>query len=220
MKRTLFIGDVHGCYEEMMQIIEQFHYTPGEDSIYFTGDLINKGPNSLKAVETVQKNAFKSVLGNHEDWLLNWIQTPQELWTEKQKRSAELLEDPIRIAEIVKEWPLWIDTSNALLVHAGIEPGKKNLDDMNKNTILTIRTWDGCGENLNNPEDPAWFECVSWPKTIVFGHWAKMGLVQKPGFCGLDSGCVYGKFLSAFCPEENKLYSVPAKKVYSPIKKK
>ena len=220
MKRTIFIGDVHGCYDEMMKMLDVVHYTPGEDSIYFTGDLINKGPDSMKVVQELLKNPFQYVMGNHEAWLLKFLQLPESEWSEKQKRSAERLGDPFWIASIVKNWPLWIDTPHALLVHAGIEPGKSKLEEMDPNVILSVRTWDGKGENLNNENDPAWFECAKWQKRIVFGHWAAKGLVDLPGFLGLDSGCVYGKALTAYCVEEQKFYTVPAAQVYSPINKK
>lgn len=217
MKRSIFIGDVHGCYDEMMKMLEQVRYTPGNDTVYFTGDLINKGPCSVKVIREILANGFQCVMGNHEARLLQLVQTPQNLWTEKEKRMADVLEDPFLIAGIVKKWPLWIDTPSALLVHAGLEPGKQKLEEMDANVILSVRTWDGKGENLNSPNDPAWFECTKWPKLVIFGHWAAKGLVDVPGFRGLDSGCVYGKSLSAYSPEEGRLYTVPAAKVYTMI---
>ena len=217
MKRTIFIGDVHGCYDEMMKMLDTVHYTPGEDTVYFTGDLINKGPDSIKVIKEILANPFQCVMGNHEAWLLKFLSLPETEWSEKQKRSTELLVDPFWIASIVKKWPLWIDTPQALLVHAGIEPNKSKLEEMNPDVILSVRTWDGKGEDMNNQNDPAWFECASWPKRIIFGHWAAKGIVDIPGFLGLDSGCVYGKALTAYCLEEKKFYTVPAAKIYSPI---
>lgn len=218
MKRTIFVGDVHGCHDEMMKMLECLRYTPGDDTIYFTGDLINKGPCSVKVIREILANGFKCVLGNHEARLLQLANTPESLWTEKEKRMADILKEPFWIAGVVKNWPLWIDTPNALLVHAGIEPGKRKLEEMDPNVILSVRTWDGKGKDLNSPTDPPWFECVKWTKLVVFGHWAAKGLVDIPGFRGLDSGCVYGKSLSAYSLEENRLYTVPAKKVYTKIR--
>ena len=47
-----------------------------------------------------------------------------------------------------------------------------------------------------------------------------MGFVNRPGFIGLDSGCCYGKCLTAWCPEEDKFYTVPAAREYTPVKDK
>ena len=94
MKRTIFIGDVHGCHDEMMKMLDAVRFNPEDDEIYFTGDLIGKGPNALKTVQTVEQNHFKSVLGNWEAHLLKYISVPQGLWTDK-----------IKVRPAVKIWP-------------------------------------------------------------------------------------------------------------------
>ena len=90
---------------------------------------------------------------------------------------------------------------------------------MRREIVTIIRTWDGTGKNLNNPaENPPWFECVTPAKTVIFGHWAVRGLVDLPRFKGLDTGCVYGRELSAWCPEEKKFHHVPARMEYAPMR--
>ncbi|MCF0223409.1 MAG: metallophosphoesterase [Fibrobacter sp.] len=212
MKRTLYIGDVHGCADELEKIVDAFGYVRESDTLYQTGDIINKGPDMLRAIQFVQKNKILTVRGNHEEHLIRMMQTPECDWTLKQcARFARLpLDEWKYILEEVKTWPLWRDTPHALLVHAGLEPGKSKLEDMDPTVLLSIRLWN----------DIPWFEQVSWHKTVVFGHWAKMGFVKRPGFIGLDSGCVYGKELTAWCPEEDKFYHVPAAREYSPVKDK
>ena len=211
-KRTLYIGDVHGCADELERIIDAFGFVRGKDTLYQTGDIINKGPDMMRALKTVLDFGILTVRGNHEEHLIRMMETPQTEWTEKQRnRFARLsLEEWTFIRNTVKDWPLWRETPHALLVHAGLEPGKTRLEDMSPKVLLSIRLWN----------DRPWFEQVSWPKTVVFGHWAKMGFVNRPGFIGLDSGCVYGKKLTAWCPEEDKFYEVPAAREYSPVKDK
>lgn len=212
MKRTLYIGDVHGCADELEAIVEKFGFVRGKDTLYQTGDIINKGPDMVRALKFVIENNILTVRGNHEEHLIRMMDTPVSEWTEKQKsRFAKLpLEQWNFIRDTVKEWPLWRDTPHALLVHAGLEPGKARLEDMSQEVILSIRNWN----------DAPWFEQVKWHKTVVFGHWAKQGFVNIPGFIGLDSGCVYGKKLTAWCPEEDKFYEVPALREYTPVKDK
>lgn len=212
MSRTLYIGDVHGCADELERIIDAFGYVRGSDTLYQTGDIINKGPDMMRAIRLVQQNHILTVRGNHEEHLIRMMERPESEWTEKQRgRFAKLsLEEWRYILDEVKNWPLWRDTPHALLVHAGLEPGKQKLEEMNPEVILSVRYW----------EDRPWFEQVKWQKTVVFGHWAKMGFVQRPGFIGLDSGCVYGKKLTAWCPEEDKFYEIPAAREYTPVKDK
>lgn len=211
--RTLYIGDVHGCADELEKIVDAFGFVRGKDTLYQTGDIINKGPDMLRALKFIQQNGILTVRGNHEEHLIRMMTTPQCDWTEKQcARFARLpLEDWEYILAEVKNWPLWRDTPHALLVHAGLEPGKTRLEDMDPKVILSIRYWN----------DIPWFEQVTWNKPVVFGHWAKMGFVdRRPNFIGLDSGCVYGKKLTAWCPEEDKFYVVPAAREYTPVKDK
>lgn len=207
MKRSLFIGDVHGCYSEFAQIIDDFGFVKENDTIYQTGDVINKGPDTLKCVELVKKLGIKCVLGNHEARLLQTLNTPKIKWTEKERTRIKLIQNVDFVYSVISEWPLWIDTPDILLVHAGIEPFKKKLEEMDPDVLLSVRLWN------NQP----WYEQVHWSKMIVFGHWAKKGFLKLPNIIGLDSGCVYGKTLTAWCPEEDRFYTVQAKKVYSAI---
>ena len=52
---------------------------------------------------------------------------------------------------------------------------------------------------------------------MVFGHWARRGLVVAPRVRGLDSGCVYGRELTALVLPSGELVSVPAARAYVPI---
>jgi bis(5'-nucleosyl)-tetraphosphatase (symmetrical) len=47
-------------------------------------------------------------------------------------------------------------------------------------------------------------------RTIIFGHWAALGLYQQPGFLGIDTGCVWGRRLTAVRLEDGQVFSVPA----------
>jgi hypothetical protein len=88
---------------------------------------------------------------------------------------------------------------------------------MSPRILTQIRTWDGEGKNLNRAGDPAWFECVTPDRIVVFGHWAQRGLIDLPGFKGLDTGCVYGGKLTGWCPEEDRFLQVEAARQYAPI---
>ena len=210
--RTLYIGDVHGCADELERIVEAFGFVRGKDTLYQTGDVINKGPDMMRALRFVEDNGILTVRGNHEEHLIRAMELPESGWTEKQRaRFAKLpMEEWAYIVSVVKQWPLWRDTPHALLVHAGLEPGKARLEDMDPEVLLSVRYWN----------DQPWFEQIKWSKTVVFGHWAKMGFVNRPGIIGLDAGCVYGKKLMAWCPEEDRFYEVPAAREYTPVKDK
>jgi len=207
VSRTFFIGDIHGCVEELAELVEKFSLN-ASDKVYQVGDLINKGPNSVAALEFVMKHNIKCVMGNHEAKLLNILTKQKTELTPKELKLLDNVQKPEWIASTVSKFPLWIDTGKELLLHAGLEPKKKTLEEMDSKEILTIRLWEG----------KPWYEQTAFTgRLVIFGHWAMNGLVDFPHAKGLDTGCVYGKLLTGYCPEENKFYQVAAKKIYAPM---
>ena len=68
MSRTIIFGDVHGCYEELCDLLEQVKPNP-EDRIISVGDLVCKGPDTKKVLDlTMNLKNFECVMGNHEHY--------------------------------------------------------------------------------------------------------------------------------------------------------
>lgn len=161
---------------------------------------------------------MRSVQGNHEAKLLSVARKNPVLRDEKSRRFAMSVGPRLEeLAEEIRSWPLWLDLGDLLVVHAGLEPGKDRLEDMSARILLTVRTWDGVGDRLDFPDDPPWYDCIRWPVPVVFGHWAVRGLVDRPDVKGLDTGCVYGRHLTGWCPEERRFYKVRARREYVPM---
>src|SRR5574337_167770 len=66
------VGDIQGCYDELQQLLARIKVNPAEDTLWFTGDLVNRGPKSLDALRFVKSLDARaiSVLGNHDLHLL------------------------------------------------------------------------------------------------------------------------------------------------------
>ncbi len=64
----VIIGDVHGCYDTLMALIEQL---PKDAELIFVGDLVDRGPNSRKVIQLIRDNNHLCVLGNHEDMMID-----------------------------------------------------------------------------------------------------------------------------------------------------
>ncbi|VDZ96016.1 diadenosine tetraphosphatase [Salmonella enterica subsp. enterica] len=51
---TYLIGDVHGCYDELIALLQQVEFTPDTDTLWLTGDLVARGPGSLDVLRYVK----------------------------------------------------------------------------------------------------------------------------------------------------------------------
>ena len=67
--RRIIIGDVHGNFQALLRLLNRVA-PDSEDEVYFLGDLIDRGQQSLEVVDFVIKNNYQCLLGNHEYMLL------------------------------------------------------------------------------------------------------------------------------------------------------
>jgi hypothetical protein len=87
--RTLAIGDVHGCLEELRELLAAAAYREGEDRLVFVGDLVDRGPDPVGVVREVrrlsQRGHVLTVMGNHEEKLVRWFKRVEEERTQGKK---------------------------------------------------------------------------------------------------------------------------------------
>ena len=206
MSKIILFGDIHGCYEEWRELIEKIN-PDKKDLLISVGDLICKGPSSKKTLDfAMSLPNLQCVVGNHElhflrAWKANKL---DELTKDYQQRALlEMEKDLNRYMKWIETWPFYLDLPECLVVHAGVRSGislaKQSQEEL-------------C--NLRNLEDESpWHEHYQDKKLIVYGHWARQGLCIKENSIGLDSGCVYGKQLSAVILPERKIVQIQAKRV-------
>lgn len=129
--RRIFIGDVHGHYDGLMKLLESIAPN-AEDQVFFVGDLIDRGPKSFQVIHFVRQNAYRCVLGNHEQLLLEalaqgsvcqqalnaWLHSGGYTTVASYTEPAILLEH----VEWLRSLPTYLDLGDILLVHAGIHP--------------------------------------------------------------------------------------------------
>lgn len=70
--RVVLVGDVHGCYEELLELLKKCN-VDDNTSVIIVGDLVNKGPYSAEVVAYARKKGIWAVRGNHDEALLKDI---------------------------------------------------------------------------------------------------------------------------------------------------
>jgi bis(5'-nucleosyl)-tetraphosphatase (symmetrical) len=63
LKRTIIVGDVHGCLDELQELLAKVRYDSAVDELVLVGDLVGKGPKSYEVIQFVKSNNIKCVLG-------------------------------------------------------------------------------------------------------------------------------------------------------------
>jgi len=253
---TYAIGDIQGCYDPLCRLLDEIGFDADGDTLWLTGDLVNRGPKSLRTLRFVKSlgDSAITVLGNHDLHLLalatGAIDYSPRFETLEKVLAAPDLDD---LVDWLRQQPLahYSKKLDTLLVHAGTLPlwsvkktlaraaeveqilqGPKCATLLAKMYANRPRKWSGelggyarlrfiintltrmrmltnkVGLNFSHTGSPwrgrrdlrPWFEfhnSALGRTRIVFGHWSALGLVVLPELVCLDTGCVWGRQLTA-----------------------
>ncbi|UOF93760.1 MAG: symmetrical bis(5'-nucleosyl)-tetraphosphatase [Bordetella sp.] len=261
------IGDVHGCYLPLNKILERSFQIDPNSYFWFTGDLVNRGPDSLKTLHRIIKleNRCIAVLGNHDLYLLA---IAAGIENEKSETLNSILNAPDfqDLINWLRFRPLAHFEHNHLMVHAGVLANwdisktlslaseienllrsnnwKNEIKKIykNKNICFNNQELHSCKNirtivkalthirfcKLNGDMDFSeknfyqgtlknlipWFDIPNRKTddiTILFGHWSSLGLFIRNNIICLDTGCIWGKCLTAMRLHDRELIQVPYK---------
>jgi bis(5'-nucleosyl)-tetraphosphatase (symmetrical) len=246
--RHVIIGDVHGCIDELNELIELLALVSA-DQLIFIGDLIDRGPDSIGVVRQVfqwsKQLNVKIILGNHEEKFLRYVHHIKDgSGIEKQMKRIDefpqlldaLGDDELSFLQKAFH-SIHLPENNSLLIHGGVcrdihfsLPAtylcQEDNSDINKQLSLLNKTrylnpegkFVSYGDE--KPEDIFWAEEYKGQfGHIYFGHhpFIQSNPYQFSHATAIDTGCVYGGWLTAIELSENKVQfkSVAARKVYS-----
>jgi bis(5'-nucleosyl)-tetraphosphatase (symmetrical) len=123
---TYAIGDVQGCYDSLMALLDKIKYDDNQDTLWFAGDLVNRGPKSLKTLRFIKGLGDKaiSVLGNHDLHLLALYYNKSNAKKSDTLAATLNASDNEELMNWLRFQPLvhHDESLNALMVHAGIPP--------------------------------------------------------------------------------------------------
>ena len=258
---TYAIGDVQGCHDQLLQLLDRIAFEPARDTLWFVGDLVNRGSQSLAVVRFVRNlgSGAVTVLGNHDLALLvvaEGIKRPHasdtfgdilaapdrdELlaWLRQQKMMHADAHYAMVHAGLLPQWSV----AQALSLAGEVERALRG-DDWREflrhmygnhpdrwsdalsgfdrlrvitNAMTRLRLCSASGvmefthklglENMP-PGFMPWYDApqrANRGTPIIFGHWAALGLLVRPDVISLDSGCVWGRSLSALRLEDRRI---------------
>ncbi|HEX8459553.1 MAG TPA: metallophosphoesterase [Pyrinomonadaceae bacterium] len=210
--RTIVIGDIHGCYDELVALLEKIG-VGANDRIIAVGDLIVKGEQHREVLDRFMSDArFSSVLGNHDRAILRYWRGKKKKLSDQQHECREELESGReRYEPYLASLPLMLDAPQGhLIVHAGLRPGIA-LEDQSAKDLTELRTLEG---KRSSPKGTPWYEVYDGTQRVLFGHWP--AATVRRGLCaiGLDTGCVYGYELTAYIIETGEFVQVKAARAY------
>jgi bis(5'-nucleosyl)-tetraphosphatase (symmetrical) len=235
------VGDIQGCVRELEDLLRAMAFDPGRDELWPAGDLINRGPDSLATVRLWQDLGSRGVIGNHEIYALlsrsgRWPRKPDTLDALDGAPDRDALFDALRALPALVFLPSTGAGPDAWLVHAGVHPQWTDLhavaarleavphDDtwLERDEVsfaTRVRCCTVTGERSKHDQGPQgcpppyqpWDTLYTGDTLVVHGHWARRGFYRGPNTLGLDSACVYGGKLTAWCQDEDRIVSVPSR---------
>ena len=237
--RRVFVGDIQGCLDPLRRLLDAVAFDPTADQLLAAGDLVNKGPDNVGVVRLLMDLGARGVMGNHDLHALRIAAGIRPAKASDTAVDLLAADDRDALLDWIAALPVMIHLGDVVMVHAAIRPtwrdlpavaaelnrrlvddldvGDSPFDDDDLRFAMTARYCTEEGEQADPDWPPPgppyrnWVEFYEGEPTVVFGHFARQGLVVTDRVRGLDTGCVYGNELTAWIAEEDRVVSVPAK---------
>ena len=227
------VGDVHGCFDELLALLAQLGYTAGEEEgrwrathpegrkLVFVGDLVDRGPANLASLRFAREAGAYVVEGNHEAKLRRALRGQAVKRThglEETMREVEAASEEARALAATHAGGMpshvVLDGGRLVVAHAGL-PASMHLGVGGKvSAFARYGETDGESDIYGLPVRHQWAERYEGRAAVVYGH----TVVPKAQWVGntlcLDTGCVFGGALSALRWPEREIVSVPAARTY------
>ncbi|PSL50901.1 protein phosphatase [Salsuginibacillus halophilus] len=236
-----FIGDVHGCYDEMHELLLLLGYSRSNDGVWsqrdrkpvFLGDLTDRGPASLQAVEdvaaTVLSGNGKYVPGNHCDKLYRFflgrniqikhgLETTVAEWEQLSSSHRSVIKD--QFMQLFEQAPLYhaLDEGRVYAAHAGL----RRIDQ--GHVSKQIRTFVLYGDITEKKDETGFPVRRDWAKVydgsawVIYGHTPVRTTRMLNRTANIDTGCVFGGALTALSYPEMTTTAVHSRQPFQPEK--
>jgi protein phosphatase len=236
------IGDVHGCFDELVELMQnlgyqvnrdghEFSVTPPEGrKLVFVGDLVDRGPavpDVLRlAMTMVAAGQAICVPGNHDIKLMKALQGRNVRQThgladslaQLDRETAEFRKETVRfIDDLVSHYVF--DDGNLVVAHAGMKESMQGRGSGKVREFALYGETTGETDEFGLPVRYNWAQDYRGRALMVYGHTPVPEPLWLNNTVNIDTGCVFGGKLTALCYPEREVVSVPAKATYYESKK-
>lgn len=216
---AIAIGDIHGCLKPLQKLVSRL---PESEELVFLGDYIDRGPDSAGVVDYLislaSRRSCRFLKGNHEEMMLNAISSSQKIvmwlfnggeqtlksygvepgtWVDREDR-GRFLE---RHRDFMDGLEIYHEDQDNIFVHAGIDITISDMIRQETRVLLWVR--ESFVQRIEQWEG----------KLIVFGHTPThtrglkgKDIITAPRARGIDTGCCYGGYLTAYNSKTDELY--------------
>ena len=235
------IGDVHGCWDELRELIDALGYEVSEESgpegprfsvshpegrrIVFLGDLVDRGPGIVPvlrlAMDMVEDGAALCVPGNHETKLLKKLRGKNvKVRHGLAETLAQLEAEPpafqSRVADFIDGLVshFVLDEGGLVVAHAGMKESMQGRASGAVRAFALFGETTGETDEFGLPVRYDWASEYRGSATVVYGHTPVPEAEWLNGTICIDTGCVFGGKLTALRHPEREIVSVPARATY------
>lgn len=226
------IGDVHGCFDELVELLKKLGYMeergfchPEGRKLIFLGDLVDRGPKIPEVLRLVMsmvaKNCAFCVLGNHDIKLRRFLKGKKlklkyglaESVQQLETCSAEFRSNVIEFIGNL-EFQYLLDNGNLVVAHAGLSEQLQGLESGKARAFALYGDTTGEIDEFGLPVRCDWAADYRGQALVVYGHTPKLEAEWVNNTICIDTGCVFGGKLTALRYPERELVSVAAKFTY------
>lgn len=211
------IGDIHGCFHTLKDLVVQIRVKYPNTEIYSVGDLVDRGNFSYEVIEFVKSEGIKFTPGNHDYMMYYFIKYPtHEIgrpWTYNGYEPTLLsynnhFDKLNEHLDFIFSSPLYYNLDDCFISHAGISRSMKYiLPDDYQNDLSKMD--EAIQSNINAESGILWTRdaLLNIGKLQVVGHTIKKEVIssEKYNTVYIDTGAFLGNKLSAVIVEKNRI---------------
>lgn len=229
------IGDVHGCYDELCELLEKLGYEVNKEKCMaksqlgrkavFLGDLVDRGPKSPEVLKLVMHMTAAGeaycTLGNHDGKLLRKLNGAKvqvihglgETLQQLKEESPEFIEEVKQfLTGLVSHYVF--DEGKLVAAHAGLKEKFHGRESKKIRDLAMFGETTGKTDELGLPIRLDWSKHYKGRAFVVYGHTPQREAKIVNNTINIDTGCIFGGKLTAIRYPEKEIVAVPAKKKY------